>query len=203
MNTQPETVPEQLSSKKLILSIGLIIISIIYAIWQRFGGAPTTALTTPITPSSVSTTPSQAYKDANTAIIQTISQITGSSSTPAPTPAKTASVTTTPAPIPAPVSQKPVGQYADGSYTGTAADAYYGTVQVKAVVQNGRLADVQFIQYPSDRSTSRYINGQAMPLLTQEAIQVQSAQVDGVSGATFTSQAFQQSLASALVKAKA
>jgi uncharacterized protein with FMN-binding domain len=201
MNTQPETVPEQLSSKKLILSLGLIIISIIYAIWQHFGGAPTTALTIPITPSSVSTTPSQAYKDANTAIIQTISQIAGSSSIP--TPAKTTPVTTTPAPIPAPVSQKPVGQYADGSYTGTAADAYYGTVQVKAVVQNGRLADVQFIQYPSDRSTSRYINGQAMPLLTQEAIQAQSAQVDGVSGATFTSQGFQQSLASALVKAKA
>jgi len=41
-----------------------------------------------------------------------------------------------------------------------------------------------------------------MPLLTQEAIVAQSAQVDGVSGATFTSQAFQQSLAGALALAK-
>lgn len=93
-------------------------------------------------------------------------------------------------------------RYIDGSYTGTAADAYYGTVQVKAVVQNGKLVDVTFLQHPSDRSTSRAINNQAMPMLTQEAIVAQSAQVDGVSGATFTSQAFQQSLASALVLAK-
>lgn len=95
------------------------------------------------------------------------------------------------------------GMYVDGSYTGSPADAYYGTVQVEVVVRNGQLADVQFLQYPNDRSNSVYINSQAMPLLTQEAIQVQSAQVDGVSGATFTSQAFVQSLASALTQAKA
>lgn len=95
------------------------------------------------------------------------------------------------------------GLYADGTYTGSATDAYYGTVQVKAVIQNGKLATVQFLQYPSDRSTSRYINGQAMPALTTEAIQAQSANVNIVSGATFTSQAFQQSLQSALASAHA
>lgn len=94
------------------------------------------------------------------------------------------------------------GLYADGSYTGNAADAYYGTVQVKAIVSGGKIADVQFVQYPNERANSRYINGQAMPMLTQEAIQAQSAQVSGVSGATFTSQAFEQSLASALALAK-
>lgn len=93
--------------------------------------------------------------------------------------------------------------YADGSYTGSAADAYYGTVQVKAVVQNGKLATVQFLQYPSDRSTSRAINSRAMPALTSEAIQAQSSNVNAVSGATFTSQAFQQSLHSALTQAQA
>jgi uncharacterized protein with FMN-binding domain len=107
----------------------------------------------------------------------------------------------TPAPTPAP-APKPVGQYADGSYTGSAADAYYGTVQVKAVISGGKIADVQFLQYPNDRSTSRYINSQAMPLLTQEAIQAQSANVSGVSGATATSDAFVQSLTSALALAK-
>lgn len=94
------------------------------------------------------------------------------------------------------------GLYVDGSYTGNPADAYYGTVQVKAIISGGRIADVQFLQYPGDRSTSRYINGQAMPLLIQEAISVQSAQVDGVSGATATSGAFIESLTSALAKAK-
>lgn len=92
--------------------------------------------------------------------------------------------------------------YANGSYTGSPADAYYGIIQVKAVIQNGKLADVQFLQYPNDRDTSRSINGQAMPLLTQEAIQAQGAQVDGISGATETSIAFVQSLASALSQAK-
>ncbi len=97
---------------------------------------------------------------------------------------------------------KPKGPYADGSYTGSPADAYYGTVQVKAIISSGTIADVQFLQYPSDRSTSRYINSQAMPMLTQEAIQAQSANVNGVSGATATSGAFVQSLASALSLAK-
>lgn len=92
--------------------------------------------------------------------------------------------------------------YADGSYTGTAADAYYGIVQVKAVITNGRITDVQFLQHPDTHSTSREINSQAMPLLTQEAIQAQNANVSGVSGATATSDAFVQSLSSALALAK-
>lgn len=94
------------------------------------------------------------------------------------------------------------GIYANGSYTGSAADAYYGTIQVKAIVQNGKIADVQFLQYPNSHSNSVYINNQAMPILTQETIQAQSANVSGVSGATLTSQAFEQSLASALAQAR-
>ncbi len=94
------------------------------------------------------------------------------------------------------------GTYNDGTYTGGIADAYYGNVQVQATVQNGKLANVQFLSYPSDRSTSRMINSQAMPILISEAIQAQSANVDIVSGASDTSGAFQQSLASALAQAK-
>lgn len=103
---------------------------------------------------------------------------------------------------PPPKSTVASGLYANGTYTGSAANAYYGTVQIQAVVQNGKLASVQFLQYPSDRSTSRYINGQAMPILKSEAIQAQSSNVNIVSGATDTSQAFQQSLHSALTQAQ-
>ena len=110
-----------------------------------------------------------------------------------------APATTAPQPNSAPNA---AGTYADGSYTGTATDAYYGTVQVKAIISGGKIADVQFLQYPSDRSTSVRVNTQAMPLLTQEAIAAQNANVDIVSGATATSQAFQISLASALTQAK-
>lgn len=119
--------------------------------------------------------------------------------TPAPTPVPQPNPTPTPAPTPPP---KPKGLYADGSYTGSVADAYYGNIQVQAIISGGKITDVIFLQYPSDRSTSRYINGQAMPYLKQEAIAAQSASVDVVSGATDSSLAFQQSLGSALAQAK-
>jgi uncharacterized protein with FMN-binding domain len=108
-------------------------------------------------------------------------------------------------PTPTPVAPKPVqtGMYVDGSYTGSVADAYYGNIQVEATISGGKLTDVTFLQYPNDRSTSREINQRAMTQLKAEAIQSQSATVDGVSGASDTSLAFEQSLASALSQAKA
>ncbi len=116
---------------------------------------------------------------------------------PAPAPAPT------PTPIPAPPPPAPRGMYTDGTYTGVVADAYYGNVQVQAIISGGKLADVQILQYPNDRSRSISINTRAMPILRSEAIVAQNANVDIVSGATDSSQAFQQSLDSALVQAKA
>ena len=92
--------------------------------------------------------------------------------------------------------------YKNGTYTGPQIDAYYGMVQVEAIVQNGKIADVQFLEYPSDRRTSQRINSIAMPYLQQEAVQAQTANVDIISGATLTSQAFIMSLQSALSSAK-
>ena len=91
--------------------------------------------------------------------------------------------------------------YTDGSYTGPVADAYYGGVQVQAIVQGGRLAGINVLQYPSDRRTSVVINRQALPILRDEVISAQSANVDIVSGATLTSEAFHQSLGGALRQA--
>lgn len=94
-------------------------------------------------------------------------------------------------------------RYKNGSYVGSAADAFYGTVQVKAVIKGGQLTDIGFLQYPSDTSHSIYVSEVALPMLKQEAIQAQSANVDIISGATETSGAFQQSLQSALAQARA
>lgn len=116
-------------------------------------------------------------------------------------PAKVQQQTPAPAASPAPSQQQPLGIYKDGQYTGSVADAYYGNVQVKAIIKSGKISDVQFLQYPSDRNTSIVINTQAMPILVQEAVQAQSSNVDIVSGATETSSAFRQSLASALAQA--
>jgi uncharacterized protein with FMN-binding domain len=107
-------------------------------------------------------------------------------------------------PFIAPATATPLrtGQYKDGVYTGPQIDAYYGMVEVQATIQNGRIASVQFLQYPSDRRTSQRINSIAMPWLQQEAIQAQSANVNLISGATLTSEAFVYSLDAALQSAR-
>jgi uncharacterized protein with FMN-binding domain len=98
--------------------------------------------------------------------------------------------------------QSPMMNYKNGQYTGDVADAFYGNVQVQVTVLGGKISDVAFLQYPSDRSRSMAINSRAMPYLKQEAIQAQGANVDMITGATATSQAFISSLASALNQAK-
>ncbi len=103
-----------------------------------------------------------------------------------------------------PTTSAPSGSlYKDGSYTGSQADAQWGFIQVKAIVKNGKITDVQFLQYPNDRNRSVQINAYADPQLTSEAIQAQNANVDIITGATDTSQAFIQSLSDALTQAKA
>lgn len=92
--------------------------------------------------------------------------------------------------------------YKDGEFTGDPAEILWGMVQVKAVIENGKIADVQFLQVPFDRARSVEISDLAKPLLKSEAIKAQSAQVDLVSSATMTSLGFRETLASALAKAQ-
>lgn len=94
------------------------------------------------------------------------------------------------------------GQYRNGEYAGSIADAYYGNVQVKAIISGGKIVDVQFLDYPHIRQNSIRINTYAMPILKSEVIKFQSAEIDAVSGASATSGAFKESLASALARAK-
>lgn len=98
-------------------------------------------------------------------------------------------------------SAQTAGKYKDGNYTGKSYNAYWGNVQVSVSITNGKISNVKFLQYPNTHSTSVYINQQVMPYLKQEAIKAQSSNVQLISGATFTSQAFQQSLQSALSQA--
>lgn len=93
------------------------------------------------------------------------------------------------------------GTYRDGIYTGRVTDAFYGNYQVAAVISGGKLTDVKFLMYPNDRHESTEINEQAIPILKSEAIRAQSANVDIVSGATQSAEAFRESLASALAQA--
>ncbi|WP_246671454.1 FMN-binding protein [Mesorhizobium sp. B2-4-12] len=91
--------------------------------------------------------------------------------------------------------------FRDGTYAGPVTDAYYGPMQIQVSIQGGRLTALKVLKYPSDRSTSVRINRQALPMLRDEAISAQSANVDIISGATLSSRAFIQSLHGALRKA--
>jgi uncharacterized protein with FMN-binding domain len=79
----------------------------------------------------------------------------------------------------------------------------YGPIQVQITVQGGRILQVRPLQYPSAAGRSYAISSYAIPILMQETMKAQSAQIDSVSGASYTSQGYVQSLQSALDAAHA
>jgi len=74
----------------------------------------------------------------------------------------------------------------------------FGDVQVRVTIDNGRITDVQPLQMPFDRRRSEEITQAVTPILHDEVLQAQSAQIDVISGATYTSDAYEQSLQAAL-----
>ncbi|MFL6106000.1 MAG: FMN-binding protein [Marmoricola sp.] len=82
--------------------------------------------------------------------------------------------------------------------TGTVASTRWGPVQVQLTVASGKITKVSVLQYPSGNGRDQEINSYALPILTQETIDAQSANIDMVSGATVTSDGYLQSLQSAL-----
>ena len=87
-----------------------------------------------------------------------------------------------------------------GTATGDAIDTQYGPVQVKVTVKDGKIADIQGVVLTGNDPRSAEISASAEPTLKQEALSTQSADIDAVSGATFTSAGYAQSLQSALDK---
>jgi len=98
-------------------------------------------------------------------------------------------------------SSQASGSYKDGTYTGSAVDNLYGTVQVAAVISGGKITDIRFLQMPSDQENSRVVASFAEPQLKQETLAAQSTHIDFVSGATQDSQSYIQSLQAALDQA--
>lgn len=196
--------------KKVILSSALILFFTAYALHVRIigAGSPIVLIPDPTKDKTTLSLPKYDETPTTTPVVPTPVIPTPTTSTTKPTttttkPATTPTPTTTPpAPTPTPPPVANTGKYKNGSYTGPSVDAYYGSVQVKVVISGGEITDVQFLDYPQDRSTSRRINDRAMPYLISEAISIQDSKVDAVSGASFTSAAFKKSLASALSQAK-
>ncbi|KTR03658.1 FMN-binding protein [Curtobacterium luteum] len=93
------------------------------------------------------------------------------------------------------------GSVKDGTFAGQTAQTQYGPVQVQITVSGGKLTDVTALQLTNDGGRSVQISQQAAPILRQEALQAQSAQIQAVSGATYTSEGYVTSLQSALDQA--
>jgi len=86
-----------------------------------------------------------------------------------------------------------------GTFTGPAIFVNYGTVQVKITVANGKITDAVAVQAPSGRN-DRYTN-MAVPILKQQTLAAQSANIKGASGASYTSYGWFKSLQGALADA--
>ncbi|MDQ2726102.1 MAG: FMN-binding protein [Actinomycetota bacterium] len=133
------------------------------------------------------------------------------SSAPPPAPSST-SAATSPTPAPSPglsASPSPTAPATTATtvggvrqIVGQPEDNPYGTIQVRVTLSGGRVTDVSTLQSPNDRGRSVEIARDALPLLRQEVLKAQSAQIDVVSGASYDSQGYAQSVQSALDKAR-
>ena len=146
-----------------------------------------TALSTPVTPATPSATPS-----ATTPTMKP--PTTKPSATKSASAKPTAKKTTAPAYTPPPTTQAPPPPpKPSGTFTGQAVDTNYGPVQVQITVSDGKIT-----QANGDDMGGSSIGQNAIPQLDQEAVQAQSANIQGVSGATYTSQGYIQSLQEAI-----
>jgi len=121
--------------KKFLVSFVFVVAFSEYALYQYLGNAPL-AYSASNTSSTGQTTQSTGSGNQN------LAQAAPPTSTQTPTPAPT-----TPAPKPTPIAtptptQQSSGQYVNGTYVGNAADAYYGTVQVQAIISGGKLTEM-------------------------------------------------------------
>ena len=117
------------------------------------------------------------------------------------TPAASATATATKSATPTAAATTAVATPAakSGTFTGPAVFVNYGTVQVKITVQNGKIIDAVAVQAPSGRN-DRYTN-MAVPILKQQTLAAQSANIKGASGASYTSYGWFKSLQGALADA--
>ena len=163
----------------------------------QFTSSENTMLALPGATTVAATTPSATATAKQSAAAATNNSAPKKSSTPT----KSASNNTPAAATPTPVktTAAPATQSASGTFTGDSIDVRYGFVQVKITVENGKITDAQAVKSPTGRN-DRYTQ-MSVPVLRQRTLAAQSANISGVSGASFTSYGWYTSLVSALAKA--
>lgn len=121
---------------------------------------------------------------------------------PTPQPLVSALLATLPPPgaaTPAPTAAGLTG--GTRQITGQDIGTPYGDVQVQVTLQSGKMVDIQALRLPNDRRLSAQISAYVGPILHDEALQAQSASIDTISGASYTSEGYRESLQSALDQA--
>ena len=118
--------------------------------------------------------------------------------TPIPTESSTPVATPTPTESSTPVAT-PTTKEVSGTFTGDIINVNYGNVQVQITVVNGKITDAQALQAPSGRSAqySQY----ALPILRKQTLAAQNSNIQGATGASYTSYGWSTSLQSAIVNA--
>ncbi len=170
------------------------------------GPSTSSVITGPAAPSSTVATSSAATlaRSSTTAPPQPTSTSGAPPATAAPAttnPPTTAAPTTAASTTPAPATTNPPTTVLPPTKTatGAAVNYGYGVLSVSATVSGTKLTDVAIASINDGGNfRSESIDQQAVPILEQEALQAQSASIQGVSGASYTSAGFQQSLQSAL-----
>jgi uncharacterized protein with FMN-binding domain len=174
--------------RRAVLALGGTVAGLA-ALFSYKSHVPTvTALTTPITPT----------ESATSATPLPLPTMKPPTTTPSATKSASAKPTTTkttaPAYTPPPTTQAPAPPpKPSGTFTGQAVNTNYGPVQVQITVSDGKIT-----QANGDDEGGSSIGENAIPQLNQEAVQAQSANIQGVSGATYTSQGYIQSLQEAI-----
>ena len=151
-----------------------------------------TTSTSPAATSSAAATSTTATKPVATKKATAAATATASATTQ-----PTATASATPAPTKTTATATPAAQ--NGTFTGPAVFVNYGTVQVKITVTNGKITDAVAVQAPGGRN-DRYTN-MAVPILKQQTLKAQSANIQGASGASYTSYGWYKSLQGALADA--
>lgn len=163
-----------------LTSLGIVVLG-----WHQFVGvstssatsAPTVTVTATATPSSDST-----------------SSTTGGTS-------NTSSSTATTAAASSATSSAAASGYKDGTYTGTTETFQYGSLSVTVTISDGKITKVTENLVEDGSGRTQQIDSYAVPELRQEVLSAQSSSISMISGATFTSSAYQSSLQSALDQA--
>jgi len=131
-------------------------------------------------------------------------QAAAPASTPAPAATKKsskASTKATTAPAPAATTAAPAAAKPSGTFIGATQQTRFGPVQVQITLSNGKITAAKALQFPNNDFRSQQISQQAIPYLVQETLAANSANIQGVGGASYTSQGWYDSLVSALAKA--